>query len=145
MSETVLRQATGVLVDGRAVLIEGEPGSGKTSLALALIESGATLVGDDGVTLSLRAGRVWAAPPPNTAGLIEVRNVGLARLPCGEGPVALVLRLDPQAPRFVETAQSVDLLGLAVPLIALYPDTPALPLRARWALRLHGLALDTER
>ncbi len=145
MSETVLRQATGVLVDGRAVLIEGEPGSGKTSLALALIESGATLVGDDGVTLSLRAGQVWAAPPPNTAGLIEVRNVGLARLPCGEGPVALVLRLDPQAPRFVEAAESVDLLGLAVPLIALYPDTPALPLRARWALRLHGLALDTER
>lgn len=142
LGAVVLRQATGVLVDGRTVLIEGQPGSGKTSLALALIDQGATLVGDDGVTLSLRGGGVWAAPPPHTAGLVEVRNVGIARLPSGEGPVALVLRLDPQAPRYVEQAERIDLLGLAVPLIALYPDTPALPLRARWALRLHGLVPD---
>jgi serine kinase of HPr protein (carbohydrate metabolism regulator) len=142
MSKTEPRQATCVLLDGRAILIEGEPGSGKTSLALALIEQGGMLVGDDGVTLGLREGRVWAFPPPNTAGLIEVRNVGIARLPCGEGPVALVLRLDPLAPRYIEEAGSVDLLGQAIPQIALYPDTPALAIRAMWALRLHGLRRD---
>lgn len=134
----MLHQATGVLVDGVVVLIEGEPGSGKTSLALALIDRGATLVGDDGVALELRDGTVWAMPPPHTTGLIEVRNVGLATLPCTQGPVGLVLRLDPAAPRFIEQAETTALCGVAVPALALYPDTPALPLRTEWAVRLHA-------
>ncbi|MES2698813.1 MAG: serine kinase [Pseudomonadota bacterium] len=134
----LLHQATGVLVDGVVVLIEGEPGSGKTSLALALIDRGAVLVGDDGVALELRDGALWAMPPPHTTGLIEVRNVGLVTLPCTQGPVGLVLRLDPAAPRYVEQADSASLGGVTVPLLALYPDTPALPLRAEWAVRLHA-------
>lgn len=137
-----LRQATGVLVDGRVVLIEGEPGSGKSALALALIDRGAILVGDDGVALELRDGHLWASPPPHTAGLIEIRNVGLARLPCSEGRVGLVLRLDPLAPRFVERAGAVEIGGVSLPLLALYPDTPALPLRAEWAVRMHALPRD---
>ena len=135
----LLHQATGVLVDGRVVLIEGEPGTGKTSLALALIDRGAMLVGDDGVALELREGHLWAAPAPATAGLIEIRNVGLARLPCTEGRVGLVLRLDPGAPRYVERPGVAHVAGTALPLLTLYPDTPALPLRAEWAVRLHAL------
>lgn len=134
-----LHQASCVLVGGRAMLIEGPPGVGKSSLALALLDRGATLVGDDGVALAERSGRLWASPPPAIAGLIEIRNVGLVPMPVAEGPVALVLRLDPAAPRFVEQAPRTTLLGIELPLIALYPDTPALALRAEWALRVHGL------
>ena len=132
-------QASCVAIGGRAVLIEGPPGSGKSSLALALIDRGAALVGDDGVLLERRGERLWALPPPNTAGLLEIRNVGLARLDATSAAVALVLRLDPQAPRYVEAAEQVELAGTALPLIRLWPDTPALPLRAEWALALHGL------
>ncbi len=134
----LLQRASAVALQGRAVLIEGPPGSGKSSLALALIDRGAVLVGDDGVALAVREGRLWAAPPPNTAGLIELRNVGLLRLPTAEAPVALVLRLDPDAPRFVEVAETATLAGIAVPLIRLYPDSSVLPLRAEHALALHG-------
>ena len=131
-------QASCVAIGGRAVLIEGPPGSGKSSLALALIDRGATLVGDDGVLLEEREGRLWALPPPNIAGLLEIRNVGLASLPAEAAPVALVLRFDPEAPRLPEGAERAALAGVSVPLIRLYPDTPALPLRAEWALALHG-------
>lgn len=136
---TALRQATCVLIDGCAVLIEGPAGCGKSSLALALIDRGAVLVGDDGVALEVRGTQLWASPPPNIAGLLEVRNVGLVELQVGEGPVGLLLQLDPAAPRFVDSAALVDICGIQVPVIALFPDTTALALRAEWAVRKHAL------
>ena len=135
----VPHQASCVAIDGRAVLIEGPPGSGKSSLALALIDRGGLLVGDDGVLFEVRRGRLWALPPPNIEGLLEIRNVGIARMAPVTAPVALVLRLDPAAPRHVEAAEQVALAGSTLPLIRLWPDAPALALRAEWALKLHGL------
>ena len=135
----VPHQASCVAIDGRGVLIEGPPGSGKSSLALALIDRGATLVGDDGVLLEPREGKLWALPPANIAGLIEIRNVGIATLPAEAAPVALVLRLDAGAPRQPEAPDDVVLAGVKLPLIRLWPDAPALPLRAEWALNVHGL------
>ena len=135
---TIPHQASCVAIGGRAVLIEGPPGSGKSSLALALIDRGAALVGDDGVLLEARDGRLWALPPPNIVGLVEIRNVGLATLPAEEAPVALIVRLDPDAPRLPECAEEVILARVAVPLVRLWPDSPSLPVRAEWALALHG-------
>ena len=136
----VLANVSSVAVGGRAVLIEGPPGSGKSSLALALIDRGAVLVGDDGVTLDLRDGRLWASPPPNIAGLIEVRNVGLVTMPTGSAPLALVIRLDEAAPRLPETVERVEYAGHELPCLALHPASPALPLRTEFALKLYGLA-----
>jgi serine kinase of HPr protein (carbohydrate metabolism regulator) len=138
MSE-VLANVSCVAIEGRGVMIAGPPGSGKSSLALALIDRGATLVGDDGVTLDRREGRVWAAPPPVTNGKMEIRNVGLVDVLTAEAPLCLVVRLDRDAPRYIEQASVAELLGDHVPELALFPDTPSLPLRAEWALRTHGI------
>lgn len=138
MSET-LANVSCVAIGGRAVLIDGAPGSGKSSLALALIDRGAVLVGDDGVTLEARDERLWALPPPNTAGLIEVRNVGLVELPAASAPLALVVRLDPAAPRFIEHPARATIDGHALPAVTLWPDSPILPLRAEFALKTYGL------
>ncbi|MCB2049278.1 MAG: HPr kinase/phosphatase C-terminal domain-containing protein [Novosphingobium sp.] len=134
-------QATAVEIAGRAIMIEGEPGNGKSSLALALIDRGATLIGDDGLMLEPRGGRLIASPHPNTRGLIEVRNLGLVEMAVSEGmPVALIVQLDRNAPRFIESAQSIDRLGICVPLVALWPDSPVLAIKAELALQRYGLA-----
>lgn len=143
----VVWQAGCVAIGERGVLIEGAPGSGKSSLALALIDRGAQLVGDDGVTLEpefeggLKNSHkvLWASPPPHTAGLMEVRNVGLVPFPvCERVRVALVLVLDPEAPRFIETAERCTRGGVGLPLVRLWPDSPVLALRAEAAVRLHS-------
>lgn len=136
---TTLANVTCVAIGGRGVLIEGAPGSGKSSLALALIDRGAALIGDDGVTLEAREGRLWAAPPPTIAGLIEVRNLGLVPLPAGEAPLALVVRLDRQAPRFIDAADGAERAGHRLPLVALDPRSPVLPLAVEQALKTYGL------
>lgn len=139
MSELV-RQATCVEIAGRGLLIEGEPGRGKSSLALALIDRGAVLVGDDGVLLSAESGCLIARPHPKTRGLIEVRGVGLVPMEVAESvPIALVLRLDPGAPRFVDKAGSIAIAGIDLPLLCLDPGGSVLHLRAEFALRQHGL------
>ena len=133
------RQATCVAIGGRGVLIEGPPGAGKSGLALALIDRGAALVGDDGVALERRGDALWALPPPNTAGLIEARNLGLLRFPAVEAPVALRLVLDPGAPRFIEIAETGDIEGVAIPWLAFDPQIAPAAYRAELALATHGL------
>lgn len=135
----LLHQATCIAIDGRAVLIEGPPGSGKSSLALTLIDRGALLVGDDGVALETRDGRLLASPPPNIAGLIEVRNLGLLEFPVtGNVPVALIVRFDKQAPRFIEAPEVAKLGGISLPLIRIWPDGPVLAQKVELALRRYG-------
>lgn len=140
---SLVHQASCVAIKDRAVLIEGPPGSGKSSLALALIDRGAVLVGDDGVTLTGEGNRLFASPPPNIAGLLEVRNLGLLHFPVADRvQVALILRLDPAAPRFIEAADQVNLSGLAIPAISLWPGGEVLALKAEMALERYGLSTD---
>ena len=138
----ITHQATCVAIQGRALLIEGSPGAGKSSLALALIDRGATLVSDDGVLLTVREERVHAHPHPRIAGLLEVRNLGLIPMPTlADVPVALVLALDHAAERYVEATEPVVRAGCELPLLRLWPDSPVLALRAELALARFGLPL----
>jgi len=136
-------QASAVAIGGRALLIEGPPGSGKSSLALALIDRGAGLIGDDAVALDRDGDMLIAAPPPNIAGLLEVRGVGLARLPvAAPAPVALIVTLGSgAAERLPETLPFRIIAGVRVPVLAFDPGIIAPAARAEWALKLHGLVI----
>ncbi|CDO34713.1 Hpr(Ser) kinase/phosphatase [Novosphingobium mathurense] len=138
--EPITRQATCVAIDGRGVLIEGPPGSGKTSLALELIDRGALLVGDDGVLLRTEGSRLIASPHPRTRGMIEVRNLGILEFPCTDGvPLALALTLDAKAPRFIERAGTHEIAGIALPHLRTWPEGGPLAIKAELALRHFGL------
>jgi HPr kinase/phosphorylase len=141
MTAPILRQAGCVSIGGRGILIEGPPGCGKTSLALMLLDRGGQLVGDDGVLLSIRGGRLWASPPPHTAGKLEIRNVGIVELLTVDTPISLQLTLSSLAPRYIENAAKKDLLGALIPSIIFDARGTAAAIRAEYALELHGLPL----
>lgn len=129
---------TCVAVAGRGLLIAGPPGSGKSSLALALIDRGAALVGDDGVMLERRGDRLWAHPPPVIGGMLEIRGVGIVALPSASAPLCLVLALAARVARLPDV-EIFELEGLRLPRLPFAARDAGAGPRAEWALRLHGL------
>ena len=84
MSASILLHATAVAIDGQAVLLDGPPGSGKSDLALRLIDAGGRLVADDQSELSRCGDVLMVSAPAPIAGLIEARGLGILRLDGGE-------------------------------------------------------------
>ena len=128
--------ASAVLVETRAVLIRGPSGSGKSRLALELIQAArsgalrfARLVGDDRVHVEPAHGRLLVRPAAALAGRIEVRGVGIMKLPHERcAVVGLVVDLAAEAERLPETArQRTELEGIALPRLAVAGGEAALP------------------
>lgn len=133
--------ASSVAIDGRVVLIAGRPGSGKSDLALRLIDRGAVLVADDYTRLDQRDGRMIATPPPRIAGKIEVRGVGIIELAfAAEGMVALMVDLDRPLERLPEEPLPTTVLeGVAIPTLGLAAFEASAPIKVEQALHRHGL------
>lgn len=121
---------------GLAVLLRGAPGSGKSDLALRLVDAGFTLVADDRVDLAVTDGGITASAPPALAGLIEVRGIGVVDLGASvSAPLGLIADLVPggEAERLPEPARQ-ELHGVALPVIRLDPAASSAVARIRLAL-----------
>jgi HPr kinase/phosphorylase len=130
--------ASAVLIGARAVLIQGPSGAGKSRLALALLEAAQTgqlgfarLVADDRVLIEATHGRLLARPAPALAGLLEVRGLGVRRVP--HEPVAVVgtvLELAAaDAGRLPgQISRQIEIAGIRLPRLAVAAGVEPLPL-----------------
>jgi HPr kinase/phosphorylase len=110
--------ATCVALDGRAVLILGPSGSGKSSLALDLMALGARLVADDRTIVTPGPDAPIATCPPAIRGRIEARGIGiLSADPAPATPVALVVDLGQPEPDRLPPRRTRILAGHPVPLV----------------------------
>lgn len=128
--------ATCVVIAGRGVLLRGASGSGKSDLALRLVDAGARLVADDQVLIERDGDTLVASPPETLAGRIEVRGVGIVPVPAvSSAPLVLVADLVPGAAvdRLPEP-ESVAFLGIALPLVRIAPFEASAPAKLRLAV-----------
>ena len=132
--------ASTVAIDGRAVLITGPSGSGKSDLALRLIDRGFSLVSDDQTIVRRDGDRLLASAPPTIAGKLEVRGIGIIDMETVDDvPVGLVVELTSEIQRLPDDDRERPLLGVPLPLVAI--DAAAASAPAKVALALDRLGL----
>jgi RNase adaptor protein for sRNA GlmZ degradation len=131
--------ATAVALGGRAVLLLGPSGVGKSDLALRLIDRGWRLVADDRVVLTAADGVLHADAPAPLEGQIEVRGVGIVAEPTAPAVVALAIDLALPPERLPDVTTRAY-AGVAIPVLGLDAADRSAPLKVERALRAHGLA-----
>ncbi|MCW3798807.1 HPr kinase/phosphatase C-terminal domain-containing protein [Sphingomonas sp. BN140010] len=137
-SETM--HASTVAMDGRAVLICGPSGSGKSDLALQLIDRGFILVSDDQTLVRKSGDKLLADAPDTIAGKLEIRGVGIVDMErVSDVRVALVVELTSDIQRLPDDSRERVVLGIAVPLISVDAKTASAPSKVALALDRLGL------
>ena len=132
--------ASTVAIGGRAVLISGPSGSGKSDLALRLLDRGFTLVSDDQTLVRRDGDRLIASPPPTIAGKLEIRGIGIVEMDhLGEAPVALLVELTSDIQRLPDDSRERPVLGIALPLVSIDAMTASAASKVVLALDRLGL------
>lgn len=132
--------ASTVALDGRAVIISGPSGSGKSDLTLRLIDRGFCLVSDDRTIVRKAGDQVIASAPDTISGKLEIRGIGIIDMPyVGDVPVALVVDLTSNITRMPDDARERTILGIGIPLISVDATTASAPSKVAIALDRLGL------
>jgi len=136
--ETPTIHASAVLVGARALLIRGPAGSGKSRLAWALLQTGDTntlpfsrLIADDRVHLMAMNGRLLVRPAASLAGMIEMRGLGIRRVPFeAVAVVGMVVDLSVSEGERLPIAPSSQAVidGIALPRLAIPSEVDPWPM-----------------
>lgn len=143
-TETLVH-GTAIAIGGRAALLRAASGRGKSDLALRalgtpvgpLFKDPFELVADDQVVVRTSAEGLMLAPHPRLAGLIEVRGIGIVRLP-HRTEARLALLVDLVEPAVVDRMPGPwpmeSLMGVRLPVLRLAPFEASAPLKLALAL-----------
>jgi HPr kinase/phosphorylase len=130
--------ATTVAIEKQGVLLRGPSGSGKSDLALRLINDGAVLIADDRTALTQRDGAVIAQCPVSIAGKLEVRGIGIVDVPyIEEAALSVIVDLvDPDQVERLPVLRTEELLDCRIPSILLAPFEASASAKIKMAIRL---------
>jgi hypothetical protein len=127
---------TAVEIDGWAVLLTGAAGSGKSDLALRLLDRGAQLVGDDYVDLGHAGEFLLIRPAKELAGKLEIRGIGIVEVAYrAESPLRLIAELGEDGERHPTSWPLREKGGWAIPAMRLNAFAASAPIKIERALK----------
>jgi HPr kinase/phosphorylase len=130
MSEIL--HGTAVSIDGHGIVLTGKSGSGKSDLAVRLIDRGAVLIGDDQVRVTSADGLVISG----NSGQLEIRGLGILNFPhCAHAPLRLLVELGEDGERFPASLPLGELAGQPVAKLRLSAFTPSAAIKVEMALK----------
>lgn len=122
------------------MLITGASGSGKSDLALRLIDRGFSLVSDDQTIVKREGDRLLATAPPTIAGKLEVRGIGIVEVAqVDDVAVALIIELTSDIERLPDDSRERVILGVRLPVVSIDALTASASAKASLALDHMGL------
>ncbi len=128
--------ATAIAINGQAVLLLGASGSGKSDLALRLIDRGAILISDDYCHVEEVDGAPHIHVATAIAGKIEVRGIGIVtQAHIASAPLRLALLLGAAPERLPEENGVMHIGEWTVPAFSLSPFEASAPIKAEYLLR----------
>jgi HPr kinase/phosphorylase len=127
---------TSVNIDGKGLLFRGSPGSGKSDLALRLIDGGATLISDDYTEILVLQGSPVLRAPQTIQGKMEVRRIGLMEMPFVDNiPLRLIFDLVPfQQVERMPVAQFFTIENVKIPVRLIDPYMASAAAKIRLAI-----------
>lgn len=132
--------ATTVTRDGCAVILAGRSGSGKSDLALRLLDRGFVLVSDDQTMIRKSGDWLFASAPPTIRGKLEVRGIGIVEVESVDDvPVCLVVELTSEIERLPDEGRERLILGAKIPLVTIDALTASAPAKVAMAIDRLGL------
>ena len=134
--------ASTVALDGRAVLISGPSGSGKSDLALRMLDRGFRLVSDDRTIIRKEGAKLIASAPETIKGKMEIRGLGIFDIEhVTDVPIALVVELRSDIERLPDDSRERLILGVGIPLVCVDAMTASAPSKVALALDRLGLKI----
>lgn len=135
MSNNIVH-ATAVAIDGRGILLLGPSGSGKSEMALRLIDRGAILVSDDAVAIDTVGDMPVVTSVQNIKGKLEIRGIGICEMQSlDSAPLRMIVELVDAVDRMPVSTLTQTICGYMIPSIKLVPFEISAAIKLECALR----------
>lgn len=135
MNDSIALHATAVSIQGEALIITGPSASGKSDLAMRLIDRGAQLIADDNIVIMGDHNAPIAAQSEHHINALEIRGVGIIAMDCvNKIPLKIIVQLTDTYEHIPSPLPLISYGHYVLPCLKISPFEISAPIKIEQAL-----------